>query len=252
MIPAGSRYVAMGSSYAAGPQLRPRSPHSPLRAARSNSNYAHLVARRLDLDLADVSYSGATAAQMIDGKSDRPAQIEAVTAETQLVTLTCGGNDVEYIGRLVMASLPRRIRSLPPLRRYISDAGHSVDTHFAQLPATFDRLLAEVHQRAPQATVVLVDYLTLLPPGQLSASPLPSEVVSWGRDVADRLARETAAAASRSSCLLIEASAASSEHHAWSAQPWTTRFQLRLDRAIYHPNYDGMKAVADLLVETLS
>jgi hypothetical protein len=148
--------------------------------------------------------------------------------------------------------LPRPFRSLPLLRRSISDAGDSFDSHFAQLPATFDRLLAAVHQRAPEATVVLVDYLTLLPPGQLSASPLPPDVVSWGREVADRLARETAAAASRSACVLVEASAASCQHHAWSAQPWTTRFQLRLNGAIYHPNYDGMKAVADLLVETLN
>ena len=49
-IPAGSHYVAMGSSFAAGPGLPPRAPGSPRRAGRSAGNYAHLVASALGLD----------------------------------------------------------------------------------------------------------------------------------------------------------------------------------------------------------
>ena len=44
-MPAGSRYVAMGSGLAAGPGLPSRVPGSPRRAGRSTGNYAHLVAR---------------------------------------------------------------------------------------------------------------------------------------------------------------------------------------------------------------
>ncbi len=54
-IAAGGRYVAMGSSFAAGPGLPGRAPGSPRRAGRSTSNYAHLVARSLRLDLHDVT-----------------------------------------------------------------------------------------------------------------------------------------------------------------------------------------------------
>ncbi len=43
-IPAGSRYVAMGSSFAAGPGLPARAAGSPRRAGRSASNCAHLAA----------------------------------------------------------------------------------------------------------------------------------------------------------------------------------------------------------------
>ena len=59
-ILAGSQYVAMGSSFGAGPGLTPRAPGSPRRAGRSAGDYAHLVARALRLDLWDVTYSGAT------------------------------------------------------------------------------------------------------------------------------------------------------------------------------------------------
>ena len=60
LIPPGSRYVAMGSSFAAGPGLPTRVPGSPRRAGRSTGNYAHIVARALSLDLYDVTFSGAT------------------------------------------------------------------------------------------------------------------------------------------------------------------------------------------------
>ena len=59
-----SRYVALGSSMAAGPGIRPRADGAPLPAGRSARNYPHLVADRLGLDLVDVTYSGATTANL--------------------------------------------------------------------------------------------------------------------------------------------------------------------------------------------
>ena len=64
-IPAGSRYVAMGSSFAAGPGIAPRASASPRRAGRSAGNHAHLVASALGLDLHDVTYSGATTSDIL-------------------------------------------------------------------------------------------------------------------------------------------------------------------------------------------
>src|SRR6185312_3803696 len=51
-----SRYVALGSSMAAGPGIRPRAAGAPRRAGRSARNYPHLVAEQLSLDLTDVGY----------------------------------------------------------------------------------------------------------------------------------------------------------------------------------------------------
>ena len=88
-ISPGSRYVAMGSSFAAGPGIGRRAPGSPRAAGRSSANYAHQVARRLALDLDDVTFSGATTQDMLAATSaGRPAQIDAVTPATKLVTLT--------------------------------------------------------------------------------------------------------------------------------------------------------------------
>jgi hypothetical protein len=37
-----------------------------------------------------------------------------VTPETSLVTITAGGNDVGYLPRLTLASVPWPLRALPP------------------------------------------------------------------------------------------------------------------------------------------
>jgi hypothetical protein len=60
-----SRYVALGSSMAAGPGIRPTAEGAPFRAARSARNYPHLVAERLGYNLVDVTYSGATTANVL-------------------------------------------------------------------------------------------------------------------------------------------------------------------------------------------
>lgn len=251
-VTAGDHYVAMGSSFASGPGVSPRSPSTPRRAQRSAANYAHLLAARLNVDLTDVTYSGETAAQLLRGGSGRPAQVDALLPTTKLVTLTCGGNDVGYIPVLFGASLPRAIGALPPLRRRLTGLMEATDARFDRLPEVFDDLLAEVYRRSPQAIVVVVDYLTLLPPEGTAAPPLPPDVAQWGRQTAERLSHVTAAAAERAGCVLIAASTASQGHHAWSAQPWTHRFRLGRHTAPYHPNGAGMQAVADLLTEALA
>jgi hypothetical protein len=54
-----ARYVAMGSSFAAGPGVTAPADTPANRCARSADNYAHQLARKLNLQLVDVSCSGA-------------------------------------------------------------------------------------------------------------------------------------------------------------------------------------------------
>jgi lysophospholipase L1-like esterase len=65
------------------------------------------VARALGLDLHDVTYCGATTSDIITpSAAGQPAQLEAVTPDTRLVTITAGGNDVGFLPLLTLASLP--------------------------------------------------------------------------------------------------------------------------------------------------
>jgi lysophospholipase L1-like esterase len=257
-IPAGSRYVAMGSSFAAGPGLPPRAPGSPRRAGRSGANYAHLVAAALGLDLHDVTYSGATTSDLLrPSAAGRPAQLDAVTPATRLVTITGGGNDVGFLPRLTLSSLPWPLRALPAAAARVATLGDpaATDERFAQLSRNLAAIARALQERAPDCRVVAVDYLTILPPraGDRIAAPPPAPVAEWGRDIAVRLAAATATAAAAAGWDLVAASAASADHHAWSAEPWTRRFHLTLrGGAPYHPNAAGMAAVAQLVVAALA
>jgi lysophospholipase L1-like esterase len=255
-IRAGTRYVAMGSSFAAGPGLPSRVPGSPRRAGRSTGNYAHRVARALSLDLHDVTFSGATTSDIL-GRSvaGAPAQLDAVTPDTALVTITAGGNDVGLVPRLTLASLPWPLRALPRARAQISELGDPQATarRFAQLERNLAAIASRLHDRAPDCQVLFVDYLTILPPdGRGQSAPPPPDIAAWGREIAPRLAATTQSAANAAGCGYVAASAASADHHAWSEAPWTRRFHLSLrGGAPYHPNVAGMTAVADLIIAAL-
>ena len=248
-----SRYVALGSSMAAGPGIRPSADKTPLRAGRSARNYPHLVAERLCLDLVDVTYSGATTANVLtDPQHGAPPQVDALDGSENLVTVTIGGNDVGYVPLLMAAGLPRVVRFLPLLGGLVRE---SLD------PTARDRALVDVaeslkevgralRQRSPRAKVLFIDYLTLLPPAGTAAPPLSGVDVALGRRVADTLERLTGEAAADTGCEWVRVAEASREHHAWSAEPWTTKFGLPLPGrpAPLHPNAAGMRATADLIV----
>ena len=238
---------------AAGPGIQPRADKSPRAAGRSARNYPHLVARDLGLDLVDVTFSGATTAHVLtDSQRGAPPQVDTLDGTESLVTVTIGGNDVGYVPMLFAAGLPGFTRSIPVLGAWLRAL---LD------PATRESALSEVadslvevgrtlRRRAPDATVLFVDYLTLLPPEGVPAPPLRESDAAHGRRVAAGLARLTAEAAAATGCGLVTAAEGSRAHHAWSPDPWTTRFGWPVPRrpAPLHPNAEGMRAVADMVV----
>lgn len=245
------RYVALGSSMAAGPGIRPSASDAPVRAARSARNYPHLVAEQLGLHLIDVTYSGATTAHVLDEpQHGTPPQITALDGTETLVTVTIGGNDVGYVPMLMAAGLPRVVRLLPSVRDLFDRTAR--DRALVALEDSLRRVGRTVRERAPRARVLFVDYLTLLPPAGTVAPPLSDVDVALGRRIADTLERLTGEAATETGCEWVRAADASRNHHAWSAQPWTTRPGLPWPRrpAPLHPNAAGMRAVADMIVAT--
>lgn len=63
----GAEYVALGSSFAAGPGVGERAPGSPSLCMRSASNYPQLFAALRGLDVTDVTCAGATIQNLIEG-----------------------------------------------------------------------------------------------------------------------------------------------------------------------------------------
>jgi lysophospholipase L1-like esterase len=263
---AGAEYVALGSSFAAGPGIGRRVPGTPRRAARSQSNYAHLLARELGLRLRDVTSSGATTAELLTERQyDQPRQLDAVGAETRLVTITGAGNDAGYVQALLAASVVQLLGRVPGLGR-LPGVGRAaeqsldptaVDERLAPIADRLAEVAVQIQERAPQARIVFVDYLTLIPEDPRAYRlPMSPEHAGLARSIGDRLEAATATAAASTGSDLVRASVASRDHHPWSSRPWTSGFfvplPFRRRGAPFHPNQDGMQAVAGLLAEHLT
>ncbi|WP_459957629.1 SGNH/GDSL hydrolase family protein [Nocardia sp. IFM 10818] len=146
-LPPIGRYVALGDSAAAVGSLDKLQPGSPLFCTRAADNYPSVLAEALGVtEFADASCSGAkttntTQPQYGDGGSN-PPQFEALTPDTDLVTVTIGANDIGAFNVNAVTD---------PM----------LDTVRQRVGVVLDG----IHERAPRATVVLTTYLRYFPPG---------------------------------------------------------------------------------------
>ena len=96
--------AALGSSFAAGPGIEPIADQVAMRSAR---NYAHLFADRVGAELVDLTVSGASTANVVDTPQQTmtgqtlPPQIDGVPVDADIVTITAGGNDLQFAGAML-------------------------------------------------------------------------------------------------------------------------------------------------------
>src|SRR4029453_15989281 len=87
-------YVALGDSYSAASGVLPPDPEARPWCLRSTSNYPHLIAAATGAELTDVTCGAADPSDYFPPQyQDVPPQLDAVTADADLVTMTIGGND---------------------------------------------------------------------------------------------------------------------------------------------------------------
>lgn len=244
-------YVALGSSFAAGAGLGPLQHGSPLLCARSVNGYPQQLSRMLKLSVVDMSCGGATAAHVLNGgQFFQGAQLRTVTAATTLVTITVGGNDINYIGDLSLLAARRSNTLWGWLVRHVW-SGPARQRDDAQLLRNLTTALDIIHQRAPRAMIVVATYPTILPPsGTCPLLSLSADETGTMRQVASELARTTRAAAAKGGALLVDMDALGAAHHACSAQPWTKGWSNG-GIAPFHPNLEGARATALAIAQAL-
>lgn len=245
------RYVALGSSFASGPGIAPRVPGSPRLAGRSQRNYPHLVATAAGLSLTDVTSSGATCEHLLRSRQyGQPPQIRSVSAGTDLVTVTIGGNDIGLTPYLLARRLPRPLGLLPPIAKF-GDASAAF-RRLANVENEIVEVLEAVAAHAPHAHILLVNYLSVLGPEAATDTAVDRHY----RHLAESLAAHTESAATRTGAELIDARTPSLGHPPGSPDAWTIDFYVPLPRRTYpgspcHPTAAGMAAVADLITTRL-
>lgn len=250
-IPAGARFVAMGSSFAAGSGITPYAPDGIAGCNQSADNYARQLARRRGLQLVDRSCGGATTTHVLVGGQDgQPAQLDALTPDTRLVTLTIAGNDVRLTGDLMRWSCNNARDSLPPGATCPEAPPLDREQAFVETERNLRAIAAEVRKRAPRARLIVVDYVTLLPPtGTCPALSLTPAQADEARAIANRLAAVTDRVARESGADIVKASALTVGHDACSAQPWANGYLMRGGAGAtgWHPNRPAHTAVAEAI-----
>lgn len=235
------RYIALGSSFAAGVGLGPRDPDSPLVCMRSSNGYPHLLAAMTRLSLVDMSCSGSTTSHILHGgQVFLGPQLEAIGAHTRLVTITSGGNDVDYIGDLILASGRAGLLG----KTFWKGPRPVADRDFAAITDNLREIVQVIRQRAPGAMIVLVGYPAVLPDhGGCASLGFGRDMADTGRQVAARLQDATRMAAERSGAIFVDMAAASAGHDACSRDPWVNGAAPETG-APFHPNQAGAKATA--------
>lgn len=247
------RYVALGDSYTSAPYVgRTDLAQGCL---RSEQNYPKLFAAEHDVvTLVDVSCAGATTRDLVSAQRPFgsqvavPPQLDAVTPDTDLVTLGIGGNDTGLFGRLARDCARPAGRST----RQEPRAGSCVAVDradLARIGRSVTHALRLVQQKAPDATVVLVGY-----PRLLDGRTCPDRVAVRAGDVAalSRVVEELdgvlRAAARRTGTEYADVRRASAGHDICSADPWVNGSRNRPGKAAaLHPFATEQEAVARLL-----
>ena len=244
---AGGRYVAMGSSFAAGAGIAPIKPDTPARCFRSQTNYASNLSRWMGLTLVDVSCGGATTQHILGPWNELPAQIDAVTADTRLVTITIGGNDVGFVANLMIGSCSTAAgRTCPPLK--LPEAAD-----WARLEQNLKQVVSQIRTRAPGARIIFVDYLTLIPEkGSCAAIPFDEVSLAALRALGRKLAEVTETSAIQAGAEVFHAGDLSKHHTPCDNEPWSAGAPGSAPGAPWHPNASGHAAVAEALMQMLA
>ncbi|MBI3438427.1 MAG: SGNH/GDSL hydrolase family protein [Proteobacteria bacterium] len=246
----------LGSSFAAGAGTGPVAPGSPPRCFQSSVNYARLLAAHMNLALADASCAGATSTNLLNAWRELPAQIDAITSDTALVTITVGGNDLAFAGNLTAASCEQgeTIHVAGMTLPCPSPFPVSADAYDA-----LERNLIEVARqsaaRAPHARIIFIQYVTLVPQRQCPQSRLTEAEATELRGVARRLADITNRAATRSGAAILPMDRLSERHTPCDPDPWSVGLPGDYNEVMgapWHPNRRGMQVIAERLEQMLS
>lgn len=247
------RYVALGDSYTSGLGMPAQVP--AICGTNSSLSYPHLVAQQLGLDASaffDASCPGASTQGVTS------LQLPHLDASTTLVTMTVGGDNTGIFSSVITCT------TMNPNTSVCGQAW--LDSQFAPAVAAaapdLAQLLQAIHQRAPQALVLLVNYLAIHP--QQGAGCYPASPTDPGNRFAyadipylrqsevilNTMLAEQAAA---NGAILVDAYSLSVEHDSCEAEGvrWVEPEVNGVGASPLHPNAAGHEAVSVAVLQAI-
>ncbi|MFJ6616734.1 SGNH/GDSL hydrolase family protein [Kitasatospora sp. NPDC091335] len=273
---APGHYVALGDSYAAGAGVPGQSAGLCL---RSDRNYGHLVAAALKAGAyRDVTCSAAKIKAMTQPQYDafirvNDPQLDAVTADTDLVTLGIGGNDLAAsdlgLGELVATCVAGAV--VNPLGTPCKDVYHhgywdwssmswryGNDDLAERIRTTVAPQLADtlrrIHAKAPGARVLLVGYPSVLPADGsrcVLRQPVTPGDVEYLHGVLDGLNAALKSTAAANGATYVDTATPTLGHDVCSDDRWIEGALPGSPAVPFHPNATGERAMAQAVLAAL-
>lgn len=250
------RYVALGDSYSAASGVLPIDLTAP-QCLRSTANYPHVIAKRIGAQLKDVTCGAADTSHFTTPQyPNTPPQLDAVRADTQLITMTIGGNDssvfINSILRCGAAGLATLGQGSPCKDRYGSSFADTIRT--TTYPSLV-RALKAVHAKGPRARVAILGYPWIMPAtgGCFPQMPVAKGDVPYLRSLQATLNDAVRRAAAATGTTYVDLSVASDGHDACKpiGVRWVEPVLLGTNPVIVHPNALGESQMAARAVSVL-
>jgi lysophospholipase L1-like esterase len=253
-----SPYVAMGDSYSSAAGVAPLVPTAPPTCSRSELNFAHDIAAYFHpASFTDVTCSGAKTADFFGSQAQGvPRQLDAVTRNTRLVTMTIGGNDENVFVDSFFGCVTISLQSGSPFGNPCQQKYGSTFTDLirTQTYAHLVRALRAVRAKAPRAEVFILGYPRILPDkGELACYPsMPISMgdVPWLVQEQKTLNSVVRRAAAATGARFVDTYTPSAGHDACQAPGtrWIEPATNPINAFPVHPNADGEAAMARALL----
>jgi lysophospholipase L1-like esterase len=223
-------FVALGDSYSSGTGAPPYQNAGCLRSSRS---YAPLWASSHPVtSFAFPACGGATTSDVLG------SQLGSLNANTDLVTITIGGNDIGFADVMTTCTLGSNTSCVNAVNGATSEAN-------TLLPARLDATYAAIRAAAPNALVIVLGYPRLISPtgscGLFNLSTTKRTALNNGADMLDAVIAGRVAAAGPG-FVYQSAIGPFTGHGACGSSPWINRFSLFQIAESYHPNATGYSA----------
>ncbi|MET8036070.1 SGNH/GDSL hydrolase family protein [Streptomyces sp. NPDC005345] len=251
-------YVALGDSYSAGSGVLPIDT-SNLLCLRSTANYPHVLAARTGARLKDVTCGAAQTKDFTASQYPGVApQLDALSAGTDLVTFTMGGNDNNTFINAVTACGTAGVLSGGKGSPCKDKNGSTFDDQIeANTYPALKKALQDIRAKAPGARVAALGY-PWITPATADAScflklPIAAGDVPYMRSIQAHLNSAIQRAAQETGATYVDFSAASEGHDA--CKPVGTRWiePLLFGQNIVpvHPNALGEQRMAERTMSVL-
>ncbi len=250
------RQVNLGDSFAAGTGNLPLQPESQFTCQRASSNFASVLAERRGYRLTDVACAGAWTKSLYEAQYEGVGpQLDAVTPDTDLVTLMIGGNDAALYSSLIgdCSEVADRDPTGAPCRaRLGTDPATAIRD---EIEPAVRKALGDIRARAPHARVMIVGYPWLVPQSKACrpAVRIADGDIAFVRRVESSLNDAVERAARVAGATFVDMSVRSRGHDACAPKGtrWIEPMVGGTSPIVMHPNEAGQRAIADAVDSAL-